>query len=115
MGASPKRKPSRQNSNSPAELVGTSADCRWRAYQDKLTGKMGESIKDFYRNKVVLVTGAAGTVCKEVIRKLIGLEPAKTRVVDNNETELFHLDNKYQHTGKVTPYVGSFRYEQKII
>jgi len=71
-------------------------------------------VKDFYRDKTMLVTGAAGTVGKELVRQLMGFEPAEIRLVDNNETELFHLANEYQHYGKVTPYLGDIRDEYKI-
>jgi len=72
-------------------------------------------MRDFYRNKVILITGAAGTVGKELIRQLIGIEIAEIRLLDNNETELFHVGNKYQQTGKVTPYLGDVRDTQKIL
>ena len=72
-------------------------------------------MRDFYHNKVILITGAAGTVGKELIRQLIEIDIAEIRLLDNNETELFHIGNEYQHTGKVTPYLGDVRDKQKIL
>jgi FlaA1/EpsC-like NDP-sugar epimerase len=72
-------------------------------------------MKAFYHNKIMLITGAAGTVGKELIRQLIKFEPAEIRLLDNNETELFHLGNEYRHTGRLTPYLGDVRDEQKIL
>jgi len=72
-------------------------------------------MRDFYRNKVILITGAAGTVGTELVRQLVGIEIAEIRLLDNNETELFHLGNKYQQTGKVTPYLGDVRDKQKLL
>lgn len=72
-------------------------------------------MKDFYHNKTILVTGAAGTVGKEVIHQLIGFEPAEVRLLDNNETELFNLGTAYQHNHKVVPYLGDIRDEQKML
>lgn len=46
-------------------------------------------MKEFYRHKTVLITGAAGTIGKELVRQLVDLEPAGLRLLDNNETELF--------------------------
>ena len=54
----------------------------------------------FYRDKIVLITGAAGTVGKELIRQLIELDPGEIRLLDNNETELFLIGNEYQQTGR---------------
>ena len=52
-------------------------------------------MKDFYRDKLILVTGAAGTVGQELVRQLIELEPSEIRLFDNNESELFYLGNIY--------------------
>lgn len=41
--------------------------------------------------------------------------PAEIRLLDNNETALFNLWNEYQPTGKVTPYLGDVRDDQKIL
>lgn len=72
-------------------------------------------MRDFYRNKVILITGAAGTVGKELVRQLVGIEIAEIRLLDNNETELFQIGNEYQQTGKVTPYLGDVRDTQKLL
>jgi FlaA1/EpsC-like NDP-sugar epimerase len=72
-------------------------------------------MKHFYRNKVILITGAAGTVGSELIRQLVAFDPAELRLLDNNETALFHAGNEYVHTGKVTPYLGDIRDKQKIL
>jgi len=72
-------------------------------------------MEQFYRDKVILITGAAGTVGSELIRQLVALNPAELRLLDNNETALFHAGNEYYHTGKVTPYLGDIRDKQKIL
>jgi FlaA1/EpsC-like NDP-sugar epimerase len=46
---------------------------------------------------------------------LIGIDIAEIRLLDNNETELFHIGNEYQQTDKVTPYLGDVRDKQKIL
>jgi FlaA1/EpsC-like NDP-sugar epimerase len=69
----------------------------------------------FYRDKIILITGAAGTVGKELVRQLIKLKPGELRLMDNNESELFFLGNTYRNTGLVTSYLGDVRDSQKLV
>jgi len=52
---------------------------------------MDRLLKEFYRGKRVLITGAAGTVGREMVSHLSGLEPDELRLMDNNESEVFFL------------------------
>ena len=72
-------------------------------------------MKNFYRDKIILVTGAAGTVGQELVRQLIKLEPAELRLMDNNESELFFLGNAYRNAELVTSYLGDVRDPQKLV
>ena len=56
---------------------------------------------EFFVNKVVLVTGAAGSVGQELVRQLLHLNPAEVRALDNNETELFFLGSA---SGRLTDF-----------
>ncbi|MCA9929635.1 MAG: polysaccharide biosynthesis protein [Anaerolineales bacterium] len=44
------------------------------------------------RDKVILVTGAAGSIGSELCRQLCRFQPAQLLTLDNNETELFNLN-----------------------
>lgn len=55
----------------------------------------------FLSDKVVLVTGGAGTVGQELIRQILAQRPADLRVIDNNESETFFLEEVYG-----SPYRG---------
>ena len=57
-------------------------------------------------NKVVLVTGAAGSVGQELVRQLLRLNPAEVRALDNNETELFFLGECYRETHNLSIHLG---------
>ena len=48
-------------------------------------------MKDFYQGKKILITGAAGTVGREIIKQLCSFEPTEIRLMDNNESEIFFL------------------------
>ncbi|MFW9995580.1 MAG: SDR family NAD(P)-dependent oxidoreductase [Candidatus Odinarchaeota archaeon] len=48
---------------------------------------------DLFRDKVILVTGAAGSIGSEVVKQLLKYEPRAIRALDTNETGLFYLEN----------------------
>jgi UDP-N-acetylglucosamine 4,6-dehydratase len=51
-------------------------------------------LDNFYADRTVLVTGAAGSIGSEIVRKVIEYEPRVVRAFDNNETGLFELQKK---------------------
>jgi FlaA1/EpsC-like NDP-sugar epimerase len=68
---------------------------------------------DFYRNKKVLVTGAAGTVGREIVYQLHSFKPDEIRLMDNNETEMFFLMEEYRNQN-VYPFLGDVRDKDKV-
>jgi FlaA1/EpsC-like NDP-sugar epimerase len=71
-------------------------------------------MREFFLDKVILITGAAGSVGQELVRQLLQYNPAEIRAVDNNETELFLLGERYRHPQKVTAYLGDVRDTKKM-
>lgn len=51
-----------------------------------------EQCRQIVREKVILVTGAAGSIGSELCRQLCELKPGKLLALDNNETGLFELN-----------------------
>jgi FlaA1/EpsC-like NDP-sugar epimerase len=71
-------------------------------------------MQHFFQKKVVLVTGAAGSVGQELVRQLLCCQPGEIRAVDNNETELFLLGERYQHAPEVKVHLGDVRDPRKM-
>lgn len=71
-------------------------------------------MEEIFRQKRVLITGAAGSVGQELIRQLLPLEPAELRLLDNNESELFLLSERYRSYPNVIAYLGDVRDAQKV-
>ena len=44
-----------------------------------------------FDNKIILITGAAGTIGSAITHKIISLNPKKIILLDNSETALFYL------------------------
>ena len=60
--------------------------------------------------KKFLVTGGAGTIGKELVRQLcLYYKPKEVRVIDNNESSLFFLDQNYINDPRVRCYIGDVR------
>lgn len=56
---------------------------------------------ELYKNKRVLVTGAAGTIGTELIKQLLKLDVKEIKAIDNNEEALFTLNANYKQNDRV--------------
>jgi FlaA1/EpsC-like NDP-sugar epimerase len=45
----------------------------------------------FYNGKIILVTGAAGSIGSEIVRQIVKFKPAKIILLDNSETSMFKI------------------------
>ena len=68
---------------------------------------------DYYKGKKILVTGGSGSIGKKIVRELIKYDVESIRVLDNNETELFNLDNEL-NSSKVKIYIGDIKDDQRL-
>ena len=71
---------------------------------------------DSLKNKRVLVTGACGTVGSELIRQLLEgpWEPAQVIALDNNESELFFLEQRFLDDRRASFFLGDVRDRDKL-
>jgi FlaA1/EpsC-like NDP-sugar epimerase len=53
-----------------------------------------ESVREHIRNRVVMVTGAAGSIGSELCRQIRTYKPKLLLCLDQNETGIFHLQNQ---------------------
>ena len=53
-----------------------------------------KELADFFFNKDILITGGCGSIGSEIVKQLIAYSPKRIRVFDNNESGLFHLQEK---------------------
>ncbi|MCX7760513.1 MAG: polysaccharide biosynthesis protein [Hydrogenothermaceae bacterium] len=66
-----------------------------------------QKVREFIQNKVILVTGAGGSIGSEIVRQLIDFEPKKIVALEIDETELHNLslELKDKINDKVTEVV----------
>lgn len=75
---------------------------------------MVDSMESFYKDKVILVTGGTGSIGSEIVRKLLELNPAVVRVLDNNETGLFELEQEI-NSDKIRTFIGDIRDKERLM
>jgi FlaA1/EpsC-like NDP-sugar epimerase len=64
-----------------------------------------QSVKDGIKNRVVMVTGAAGSIGSEMCRQILEYAPAGLLCVDQNETGMFYLERELGSTRNNCPQV----------
>ena len=72
-----------------------------------------EELKNFYEDKTILVTGGVGSIGSEIVRKILEYNPKVVRVLDNNETGLFDLEQELQ-TEKIRAFVGDIKDKERL-
>jgi FlaA1/EpsC-like NDP-sugar epimerase len=72
-------------------------------------------MESFFKDKRVLVTGACGTVGRELVRQLLEqLQVAELVGLDNNESELFFLEQRFQAHRHAHFTLGDIRDRDKL-
>ena len=71
---------------------------------------------DFLSNKRILVTGACGTVGSELVRQLLenDYRPAEVIALDNNESELFFLEQRFLSDNRASFFLADVRDRDKL-
>lgn len=76
-----------------------------------------DEIKTYFAGKVVMVTGAAGSIGSELVRQLAGFGIKKLVLFDNGETAMHNLrlelEDKYKQLDFV-PVIGDVRHPERL-
>jgi FlaA1/EpsC-like NDP-sugar epimerase len=70
-------------------------------------------MEHFYKNKKILLTGAAGTVGSEIVKQVLLFQPEELRLMDNNETEMFFRAEDYKND-PVTCFLGDIKDQDNL-
>ena len=75
--------------------------------------KTNSEVEGYYKNKVLLVTGGAGSIGSEITKKVLEYNPSVIRVLDNNETALFELEEEL-NSNKLRVFYGDVRDKDRL-
>ena len=79
---------------------------------------MDKYMAALFENKRILVTGACGTVGSELVDQLLNdsrYNPSEVLGVDNNESELFFLDQRHLQDSRAQFYIVDIRDQEELI
>ncbi len=72
-------------------------------------------MRDFWRKKRIFVTGACGTVGKELVRQLLeDYEVSELIGIDNNESELFFVEQRFSRFQQASFYLADVRDRENL-
>lgn len=74
-----------------------------------------DSIRSSVEGKTVLITGAGGSIGREIVRQCASLDAGKLITLDIDETEVFHIQKEFSNSDvNLVPYVANILDEEKI-
>lgn len=71
-------------------------------------------MKSLWEDKTVMITGVAGTVGQELLRQLQSFGTNRIVGIDNNESEIFFLDEQYRGTNNAELYLCDLRDRESL-
>lgn len=82
---------------------------------DKIMHRVPSPERDaFFAHKRIIVTGAAGTVGSELVRRLLATGAAEVRGIDSHENGLFFLSEALRHEPRFHPFICDVRNLRKL-
>lgn len=76
-----------------------------------------KSIGDYLKDRVILVTGAGGSIGSELCRQIAKFEPGNLILFDKTENSLFHIEMEFRHkfmSTPITPILGNLQYRVSL-
>jgi FlaA1/EpsC-like NDP-sugar epimerase len=80
----------------------------------RIPGQDAENPDAFFNGKRVIVTGAAGTIGTELVKRLLSTSAAEVRGIDSYENGLFVLAEALRHEPRFHPFICDVRDHSKL-
>lgn len=68
----------------------------------------------FFKDKTILVTGGCGSIGSKIVKNILNYKPRVVRVLDNNESAVYELENDISNNQHVRFLVGDVRDEERV-
>ena len=70
--------------------------------------------KEYYYNKSILITGAAGSIGSELVRQILAFEPKSLILIDSAETPLFNIMSEFSDQIKIKFILMDINYKENL-
>lgn len=71
-------------------------------------------MKNYFENKIILVTGGCGSIGSEIVRQLLKFKPKAIRIFDNDEANQFKLAQELK-SNKIRSLIGDVRDYERVM
>lgn len=72
-------------------------------------------MKDYYKDKTILVTGGCGSIGAWIVKQLLTKDIKELKILDNNEYQLFRTERRLQGNKKVKLFFGDIRDKKQLL
>ncbi|MGG1664115.1 SDR family NAD(P)-dependent oxidoreductase [Brevibacillus sp. NRS-1366] len=73
-----------------------------------------QQIKDFLKNKKILVTGGTGSIGREMVSELLKYDPAKVVVFSKDDSKQYLMQQNYADQGNLSFCLGDIRDDNRV-
>jgi len=70
--------------------------------------------ENYFRDKKILITGGTGTVGREIVRKLLPLNPSVIRIYSRDETKQFDMQEELGNVKNIRYFIGDVRDAKRL-
>lgn len=78
---------------------------------------LDETVKEAFRNRIILITGGTGSIGSEIVHQLIKCEPKQIRIYSRDESKHFFLEKeleKYKSPIDIRFFIGDIRDKERL-
>lgn len=71
-------------------------------------------MENFFKDKIILVTGGTGSIGSEIVRQLLKYKPKQIRILSRNDSKQYHFLENLGYPGNVRALIGDIRDSKRL-